>query len=275
MENIISLKEKNDNFDQYCSEKDFNSIELKMKISSLAGNNFTFIGGSILYGIQNLYSDIDVIILVENEDQEIPAQLSQFDFKGVRIDCRIFTLTKIEEFIDNINEKAKIVSKGKNPFRLGLKNELLEVLDRIKNGIKIDSKILNLPCYDMSLPLLLSYDRQNDFFGMYQDCVGALHSKQYQYATSRTIECGAKIVDIFMALNGYINPSVKSRLLVLEKYFKDDEVSEWYKKFLENTSAYSNSYKDLDHSLREMSKLSIKLQRQKADLIEKYRCIYE
>ncbi|ACT13928.1 MULTISPECIES: nucleotidyltransferase domain-containing protein [Pectobacterium] len=259
-----------ENLEKYLKKRGVLLAEVVEKIKTNVKCNVAYLGGSIVYGINNIYSDIDILAVVDDSYSHLPAQLTQFEIKGVRVDCRTISTNKLKSVIDNIQKKADIIADNKNPFRIGLRNDEHEALDRISNGICLHGNEFKYKNYDDSLSLILTFDRINDFFGIYQDTVGALLSGHRYYAYTRINECAAKLVDIFLSSKNYINPSVKSRVLVLERFYPNDSITLWYKSILENISILKTSDDEMRNHLRKMNSMIIDLQLEKLKMIERY-----
>ncbi|UJR64364.1 nucleotidyltransferase domain-containing protein [Dickeya zeae] len=259
-----------ENLDKYFKDRGLLLAEVVETIKRNVQCNFAYIGGSIVYGINNIYSDIDILAIVDDSYNQLPAQLTQFEIKGIRVDCRTISISKLKSVIDNILKKAAIIADNKNPFRIGLRNDEHEALDRISNGICIHGTEFKYKNYNDSLSLILTFDRVNDFFGMYQDTVGALLSRHHYYTYTRMIECASKLVDIFLSSKKYINPSVKSRVLVLEKFYPNNSITLWYKSLLENINILNTSDDEMCNHLRKMNLMIIDFQLDKLKMIEAY-----
>jgi hypothetical protein len=266
LRNDVKLK----NLQSYLNDKHITLSDIMMRVRSVIKCEVAYIGGSIIYGINNIYSDVDVLAIVDDLETQLPVQLTQINIKDVRVDCRAICINRVNDVIDNIINKATIIADNKNPFRIGLKSEDHEALDRIANGISLYENRLKIREYNNSLALILTFDRINDFFGIYQDAVGALLSNQIYYSYTRTLDCAAKIIDIFLSINGYINASVKSRILALEIYYPNEKITKWYKNFLENLSVDNNIESFLRNKLREMNVMILELQLKKINMIEAY-----
>ncbi|MGG7445972.1 hypothetical protein ACQ3G7_07800 [Kosakonia oryzendophytica] len=270
MKGYLSNDVKSTNLHRYLSSKNFTLSEIFWKVQNVIKCKAAYIGGSIIYGIDNIYSDIDVLVIVDESEGQLPAQLTQLDIKGVRADCRTIAIGRVNASIENIINKATIIADNKNPFRIGLKSEEHEALDRIANGINIHENFFQVREFYNSLALVLTFDRINDFFGIYQDAVGALLSNQLYYSYTRTLECAAKVVDIFLSANGYINESVKSRVVALDVFYPEEKITAWYKNLLADLNIGNNAKSALRSRLREMSLMILDLQLKKFDMIEAY-----
>ncbi|MGC0939093.1 nucleotidyltransferase domain-containing protein [Pantoea agglomerans] len=268
MYEVLNIKKKEKNLESFLCKNRVCLEDIKSKVKRVFASDCAFIGGSIIYGINNIYSDIDVLVVVESDEEEKPAQLTQLDIEKMRLDCRTISRTRIKSAIENINNKSKIIIEGKNPFRIGLKSDIHEALDRVSNGISLYENPFMNDGFEHKLALILTFDRINDYFGIYQDAVGALYTNQIYYAFTRTLECAAKIVDIFLSSNGYINASVKTRILALELYYNGDKITKWYKEFIEEFNFKDNVNLVIEKRLKEMNLMIIDLQLKKLNMIK-------
>ena len=230
-----------------------------------------FIGGSIIYGIDNNYSDLDVLIIVDDDNEVLPAQTMQFQIGSTRVDCRMHSKCMIVNQIEIIERNFNlIVFDRKKPMRLGLSEYTLEALDRIANGVQFNDINLYLPSYRQKLALIYAYDRIRDFYGLYQDSIGALKAEQYIYAYSRSIACMEKNIDIYLALRGYINNSLKHRYLALKKFFNENLIVDSYVNNLVRKNLNDISYEEIKRSLLHTNKFHFQLQSEYVGLVEYY-----
>ncbi|WP_312982179.1 nucleotidyltransferase domain-containing protein [Atlantibacter sp.] len=267
---FISKENVTENINKFINEREISLDILRSKTESHFKSKAVYFGGSIAYGLNNHYSDVDLLVVVESNNQEIPAQLTQIDINNTRIDCRLISFQKLSSAVKNIIEKANVILNNKSPLRLGIRNEELEALDRIRNGMLITGTDLCLAPYISPLSIILVFDRQNDYYGIYQDSIGALLSGHLLYSYSRALECAAKNVDIFLALNGYINPSVKSRIIVLEKYYPTNRVTKWYKSLIVRNRTSNLDRIEISDLLREINYYNTEFQLMKIDLFKKH-----
>lgn len=192
---------------------------------------FSTVSGSFAYGAENIFSDIDLTVIV-NQKENKSAHETQYDINGTRIDLREVELGEINVAIKKICSSYECL-RANEVSGLGIDFQILKRIERLHNGIIIHNNMASqLVIPYLELRLVLIFKRIGDIDSMLQDVIGARKSNQLLYSYSRTIDVVNKLIDLFLVCNGYCNVETKSRVLILERKFQDHDIYRFYKDFL-------------------------------------------
>ena len=187
-----------------------------------------FISGSLIEGIGNSASDLDVFIVTPEADLESPIDAATFAFSearvdisyadDIRIDTEVWTLKSIQDAAAQFRE----VSLADRPAMVSLDESRLQLAHRIKIGIPAlnDASFASIrDLYNYSkLSMILANRFLVDYFGHAEDAVGAIDSGDGGTSLLTSRAALGSIVDAYLASYGETNAKAKWRVQKLRRH---------------------------------------------------------
>ena len=235
----------------------------------------SFISGSLVEGMGNARSDLDLFVLTTAGDSRASDDVTSFQLADARVDIAYTENLRVDteiwslEAVRTAAAEFRDIAPDDRAAMICVSQDRLELAHRIRIGVPVKNELIFTEVHQLfdynKLSLILANISLSRYQGSAEDAAGSINDKDGGTALLTSRSALGAAVDAFLAANGDTNPKFKWRTRKLQRMDEQEMLSEYLREEAQGEIDEASLLSRAKGRLRLASQIALRTQRKLAE----------